>query len=378
MKSLTTYITLLLFAIVTCLTSCVREDDEPALPKNPISRLYISFSEFQLDEARPPYKNIDIIDPADSLNFFQTALSYDSGIKGGAGISFSPIAKFIFQSSANGSISSIKDTSIQVMSVDPKTGQPAYKGLISSGVLTNVKGLAYHHNRGSENLYVSNIGDESKPSYIYLFQNPGNYRGKATRKQQIALGTLIPWTMAFTSTEQTADLLMSVTGEKRGIAIFSGILGKNPAVDSLLDEKSFPPKAVLTILDQGEIRGFSYSARQDLLAVACYTQGGTGVKSIGRILLFERAGALLAASGDRPIQPTRIITGALTGLEKPLDVAIDNRDGGKYLYVADADTKIVSRFLITDKDNVEPNNKKLFTLTPVALSLDARGPSEIE
>jgi hypothetical protein len=371
MKSLTTYITLLFFAIVTCLTSCVREDDEPALPKNPISRLYISFSEFQLDEARPPYKNLDIIDPADSLKFFQTALSYDSGIKGGAGMSFSPIAKFIFQSSANGNNNSIKDTSIQVMSVDPKTGQPSFKGLISSGVLKNVKGLAYHHNRGSENLYVSNIGDGATPSYIYLFQNPGNYRGKATRKQQIALGALTPWTMSFTSTEQTADLLMSVTGEKRGIAIFSGILGKNPAVDSLLDEKTFPPKAILTILNQGEIRGFSYSARQDLLAVACY-------KETGKILLFEEASKLLASSGERPIEPTRIITGALTGLKKPVDVAIDNRDGAKYLYVADADTKIVSRFLITDKDNVAPEEKRQYSLTPVALFLDARGPSEIE
>jgi hypothetical protein len=377
MKSLTTYITLLLFAIVTCLTSCVREDDEPTLPKNPISRLYISFSEFQLDEARPPYKNLDIIDPADSLKFFQTALSYDSGIKGGAGISFNPIAKFIFQSSANGNNNSIRDTSIQVMSVDPKTGQPASKGVISSGVLTNVKGLAYHHNRGTENLYVSNIGDGSRPSYIYLFQNPGNYRGKATRKQQIALGELTPWTISFTSTEQTADLLMSVTGEKKGIAIFSGILNKNPAVDSLLDEKTFPPKAVLTILNQGEIRGFSYSVKQDLIAIACYKET-TGQPNVGKILLFEEASKLLASSGERAIEPTRVITGALTGLKKPLDVAIDNRDGAKYLYVADSETKSVSRFLITDKDNVEPNEKKQFTLTPVALSLDARGPSEID
>jgi len=371
MKSLPLYITLLFFAIVTCLTSCVREDDEPALAKISVSRLYISFSEFQLDESRPPYNNIDIIDRADTLTF-EPALSYNSGIKGGAGISFSPIAKFIFQSSANGA-GSVRDTSIQIMSVNAETGAPAYKGLISNGLLTNVKGLAYHYNKGSENLYVSNIGIGSNPSHIYLFQKPGNFRGKAKRSQEIALGTLTPWTMAFKSTEDNADLLMSVTGEKRGIAIFRDILRKNLPADSVLTETQFPPKAVLTIANQGEVRGFSYSARQDLLAVACYT---AGTANVGRILLFENASSLLSATGDRAIEPTRIITGSATGLVRPLDVAIDNRDGAKYLYVADGDTKIVSRFLITDKDNIAPNKIKQFTLTPVALSLDARGPGE--
>lgn len=374
MKSLSVYITLLFFAIVTCLTSCVREDDEPALAKISVSRLYISFSEFQLDESRPPYNNIDIIDRADTLTF-EPALSYNSGIKGGAGISFNPIAKFIFQSSANGA-GSVRDTSIQVMSVNAETGAPAYKGLISNGLLTNVKGLAYHYNKGSENLYVSNIGIGSNPSHIYLFQKPGNFRGKAKRSQEIALGTLTPWTMAFTSTDDNAMLLMSVTGEKKGIAIFNGILSKNLPADSVLTATQFPPKAVLTIANQGEVRGFSYSARQDLLAVACYTAGTGGNANVGRILLFEKASSLLSATGDRAIDPTRIITGSATGLVRPLDVAIDNRDGAKYLYVADADSKIVSRFLINDTGNVEPNKIKQYTLTPVALSLDARGPGE--
>jgi len=378
MKSLTTYITLLLLAIVTCLTSCVREDDEPALAKVAISRLYVSFSDYQLDEGQTPYNNVDIIDPADSLTHFEPSLSYNSSAKGGGAILFNPIAKYIFQSSANaGGI--VKDTSIQVMSVNPVTGAPGSNGLISNGLLTGVKGLAYHYNNGSENLYVADLGvKDVRPPSIYLFQRPGSYRGKAKRNQQISLGKLVPWTMAFKNAEDNSDLYVAVNGEKKGIAIFKDILRKNQPADSVLSETAFPPKAVLTIADQGEIRGFSYSARKDLLAVACYTQGNNGAKSVGRILLFEGAGALLASSGDRAIQPTHIISGALTGLEKPLDVAIDNRDGAKYLYVADGDTKIVSRFLITDKDNVEPNKKKQYTLTPVALSLDARGPSEID
>jgi len=375
MKSLTTYITLLLLAIVTCLTSCVREDDEPALAKVAISRLYVSFSDYQLDEGQTPYNNIDIIDPADSLTHFEPSLSYNSSTKGGAAILFNPIAEYIFQSSANeGGI--VKDTSIQVMKVNPLTGAPSSNGLISNGLLTRVRGLAYHYNKGSENLYVADLGEGTRPPSIYLFQRPGSYRGKAKRNQQISLGKLIPWTMAFKNAEDNSDLYVAVNGEKKGLAIFRDILRKNQPADSVLSETAFPPKAVLTIADQGEIRGFSYSARQDLLAVASYTS--TGGTNVGRILLFEGAGALLASSGDRAIQPTRIITGALTGLKRPLDVAIDNRDGAKYLYVADADTKIVSRFLITDKDNVEPNKKKQYTLTPVALSLDARGPSEID
>ncbi|UIR55128.1 hypothetical protein LZQ00_12695 [Sphingobacterium sp. SRCM116780] len=373
MKSLTTYITLLIFVLVTCLTSCVREDDDPELARISISRLYVSFSEFQLNEALTPYNNIDIIDRADSATSFVPSLSYNSGIKGGSGILFNPIAKYVFQSSANGS-GSIRDTTIQVMSINALTGAPASKGMISNGLLKNVKGLAYHYNNGADNLYVSNIGEGTNPSFIYLFQSPGNFRGKAIPKQRIALGTLKPWTMAFKGPEANADLLMSVTEGKKGIAIFGNILNKNPAVDSVLNEQSFPPRAVLTIADQGEIRGFSYSARQDLLAVATYvTTNGT---SVGKILLYEGASALLSSSADQAISPTRIISGDLTGLKRPLDVAIDNRDGAKYLYVADADTKIVSRFLITDNGNVEPNIKKQYALTPVALSLDARGPNE--
>lgn len=373
MKSLTLYITLLFFAIVTCLTSCVREDDEPVLEKISISRLYVSLSEYNLDEAQTPYNNVDIIDRADSSESFKSSLPYNSGIKGGAGILFSPTAKFIFQSSANGNNPAIHDTIIQVMTINPNTGAPASGGLISNRFLTNVKGLAYHYNKGSENLYASNIGNDNNSSFIYLFQKPGSFRGRANFKQRISLGALIPWTMAFKSTEDNSDLLMSVTGTKKGIAIFSGILAKNPEIDSVLTDTQFPPKAVLTIANHGEVRGFSYSARQDLLAVACYTAGSPNV---GRILLFEKASSLLSATGDRAIEPTRIITGSETGLVKPLDVAIDNRDGAKYLYVADGDKKTVSRFLLTDKDNIKPNKTRLYNLTPVALSLDARGPGE--
>lgn len=372
MKSLTTYIAVLFFAIVTCLTSCVREDDEPALSEVSISRLYVSFSEFQLDEAQIPYNNLDIIDRADSSTSFQSSLSHNSGIKGGAAVLFSPIAKYVFQSSDNSG--NANDTSIQVMSVHPETGAPAARGVISNGLLTKVRGLAYHHNRGTENLYVANIGNETRPSSIYLFQRPGNYRGRADIKQSIALGSLTPWSMAFKGTEENSDLYMSVTGAKKGIAIFSDILRKNPGVDSILNAESFPPRAVLTIADQGEIRGFSYSDRQDLLAVAAYTK--TGDVSVGKILLFEKASLLLSSTSDRAITPTRIITGVLTGLKRPLDVAIDNRDGAEYIYVADADTKTVSRFLNTDDGNVKPNITKEFRLTPVALSLDARGPGE--
>ncbi len=70
-------------------------------------------------------------------------------------------------------------------------------------------------------------------------------------------------------------------------------------------------------------------------------------------------------------------------LRNPISVAIDNREGARYLYVADSQVDAeqtggtpgaVLRFLITDSGDVQPNEVlRIPNRTPVGVSLDARG-----
>ena len=90
--------------------------------------------------------------------------------------------------------------------------------------------------------------------------------------------------------------------------------------------------------------------------------------SKGRILFFE---GFSTYTTNEEITPTRIITSAV--LKQPMDVAIDSRTDGKYIYVADPIAKRVFRFLIDDVGDKEPNiSLNLNGRSPQSISLDAR------
>src|SRR5699024_2516414 len=158
-----------LITISLFISSCVREDDEPIVPENSITRLYISYSDYQSNEDLDPYENVVIIDPADREDLFSVNLKHTSEARGGAALHFSPFAKRLFQSSIN--TPGRPDTAIYIMSVG-NTGVLANSdkggGKILNSKLTSVKGIFYYSQK--DRLYATNLQDSS----IYVFNRPSS------------------------------------------------------------------------------------------------------------------------------------------------------------------------------------------------------------
>src|SRR5690606_41095073 len=100
------------------------------------------------------------------------------------------------------------------------------------------------------------------------------------------------------------------------------------------------PTRTLEIRDARNLRGLSYDTIKNVMAIADFGDGET--LGTGRILLFDNFSTLI--NGEGAITPTRVITGANTGLIEPFDVALDMREAGEYLYVADRTAQKVLRF----------------------------------
>src|SRR5690606_19868564 len=108
---------------------------------------------------------------------------------------------------------------------------------------------------------------------------------------------------------------------------------------------------ILEITDgEDQLRGLFYDTVKNIMAVA--QMGDAETVGSGRILIFEDFSSMIDAE---TITPTRVITGANTGLISPVDVVIDTRPEGSYLYVADRAARKISRFRYTDEGNVEPD-----------------------
>lgn len=343
--------------LATVAWSCERDDDEPRKARKPISRLYVSTSEYVPNSSDAQVKNVFVIDPADSSLFTATgALSYTSGALGGGVVHFSPYAQRIFQASMN--TPSYPDTTIQVMSVNDN-GQIAASGTIVNRLFTNVKGMAY--NSFDDQLFLTNLGSDTVS--IFVLNRPKNYRGSAKHAYQIMLDDRV-WGMQLDS----MDLYLSKTGVNGGILVFKDFVNViNSKQDTLV--KDLLPSYTLTVAGTTNIRGFSYSDAEDILVLSDYT--GDGVD--GRVLIFE---GFSKNTSNTTLTPTRVIAGSATKLRQPLDVAIDTREGGRYIYVADVKAKSILRFKVEDNGNVAPDNELSVGNTPQSIFLDSRGPNE--
>jgi len=321
------------------LGSCVRNDDEPLIPRVPISRLYVSLLEYQTDETADPYSNLLIIDPA---NGEQAAGSFfNSGVKEGSGVYFSPEVSRVFQGS-------VLDQSILLMSVT-EVGIPQRSGQLRNENLTAIRGLHYHHD--SRNLYVAN---NWTPSGIYVFDNPLNRNGEVEALRYFPLGGVRPWGI----TMWDDNLLVVRTGASGGVNLYTNMSSRLGGTEDL------SPQAILTVADANALRGVAYSEALDLLVLTEFEKG--------QILLFENASRLFSG-GTATITPTRVISGSNTGLAGPIDVAIDDRAGSQMLYVADKPSKTIFRFDLGGQGNVSPLFQAKLPLTPESIFLDARG-----
>src|SRR5690606_10798218 len=247
-----------LFLLVMMLGGCQRDDDEPRKAKKPISRLYVSTSEYTPNSADAQIRNVFVIDPADSSLFStEGGLSYRSGALGGNVIHFSPFARSIFQSSMN--TPSYPDTTIQVMSVNDK-GQLAPSGTISNRKFDNVTGLWY--NSFDDQLFAANLGEDTVS--VFVINRPKTLRGFVRPAYQVMLNDRI-WGMQLDS----MDMLLSKTGVDGGILVFKNFVNVvNAKADTLV--KDIEPTYRLTIPGVNNIRGLSYAKASDILAVSDY------------------------------------------------------------------------------------------------------------
>ena len=360
-------------ALIVGVISCQREDDEPpAREIKAISRLYVSTSDYQAG-ASTNLENVWVKDPADGEDFesMTDVKGYVTAAKGGRSIHFSPLSDgMVFQGSINSP--GTYDTAIHVMTVGV-TGIVSTRSKLPNRRFDNIRGLYYTvvNNDGGtlseEYLLAVQKSDTVANPYLFAFYRPRSSGGSwAKPRFQLALD-YIPWGL----TLDGKDVYIVRTGNETiegGISVYKGftqnLLEK---VDSTLTNIS--PTYTLTIEGARNLRGISYSKAKDLLVMTDYSVVGNEITN-GRILIFEN---FSSNSSTQKISPTRIITGASTRLKQPMDVAIDPREDGKYIYVADSGTKRVLRYLIEDDGNKAPDAElNLKGRTPEALSLDAR------
>ncbi|GGH05034.1 hypothetical protein FAZ19_05190 [Sphingobacterium alkalisoli] len=364
---------------ILCFVSCQRDDDEPIKAARPISRLYVSTSNYQANTTSPALYNVFVVTPADSNSFAIDPLSnHTSSALGGSAIHFSPYAQSIFQSSVNSP--AYRDTSIYVMNVSDK-GVISNGNVIGNRRFNNVKGLWYyvHNTPGNTTnitnnyLLVTNLGADTVN--LFIVDQPKSRRGFTPPRYELRLNYR-PWSIQMNGD----DLLLSRTEDNGGIVVYKNL----PAalkVDTLLD---IEPTYQLTVSGANNIRGLSYSSSKDILALTDYkVNSGAPEPNVGdgRILIFENF-SQYTSSGT--IVPTRVITGANTLLQQPLDVALDTREGeddALFIYVADAGpvSRNVLRFKLSDTGNVEPDEvlEILNRQTPQSISLDSRGANRL-
>ncbi len=385
---------MILGLILSTLTGCLRDDDEPIRPTRPISRLYISTSNLQTNPDLPQFDNVYLVDPADNPTFNLVTSSFRTNALGGSAIVYSPEAQLLFQSSQN---NSRLDNAVQIFRVDTLRGSLARQGEPNSELLTAIRGMAYHPNRdvlfmpnsapaastipptvaGS---VLANAGATQSDLYVY---------GRVRAKDRASLPTFrMPFPDKTIRSVFVYDISLSPENlqNRTYISTMGGanteILGYLNLPDQLVNRPdslragslAINPDFTLTLPGITNLLSMAYSPRLDLMIATQFIEGDAS-----RILFFEN---FSTHTTNTSITPSRTISGSATSLVNPVSVAIDNREGARYFYVADSQAVpmggttpgAVLRFLITDSGDVQPNQVlRIPNRTPVGVSLDARG-----
>lgn len=348
MKKLMSFLVAIVVLGIT-LIGCVRNDDEPVIPTRPISRLYVSYGDFQTDETQDPYPTTMVVDPADSAEMRLGISFHAAFLRGGGGVYFSPNLGVIFQSS-------LGDSTLQMLSVSANGVIGARARIMHEG-LNNMRGIWYAQDSDSAWVYVANV---ATPSSVFVFNNAIQRNGTTRPHKRLELGSIRPWGIAMFDD----NLLVTITGDDGGVALYENV----SQADSV--EIDYTPTATLRLAGANSIRGIAYSQTLDVLVLSDLTDNG-------KIYIFENASTILVGNNDRVV-PTRTITGTNTGLIQPIDVTIDDREGAMLLYVANraatgSNNHSILRFSLSDNGNVSPQTSLALPRTPAGIHIDARG-----
>lgn len=353
------YYTFALLAVALGFYACEREDGEPDLEMRQFTRLYVSFEEYRPKHQQPPADtNLRIIYPADSSEFTFNG-RHVSNIEGGGTLYFARELSAMFHASANNR--GTNDTLISILNVG-SSGSVTNAGLLGSRYYSNVKGMAYHE--AMNVLYV--VNGTGPDAGVYVVESPRYSTKEKQPVKKLRNNSLNMWGAAYENDRLFAS---KTTTSPAGFYVFDGITSKEVRPVDSVGVSPLTPDRILEIEDATSLRGLFYDTVKNVMAV---TDANNGV---GRILIFENFSSMV--NSETPITPTRIIAGANTGLVRPVDVVLDTREEGPYLYVVDNSTRKISRFLYTDNGDVEPGKvidatDFQYGRTPVSLALDTR------
>lgn len=356
-KRLFQYIFIVLTAVAG-FYSCERNDAEPDLEMRRFSRLYVSFEGFGSSNTAPD-SNIRMIYPADSTDLFRFSQAHVSEAQGGGPLYYQETLETLFQASAN--LNGVNDTSAYILNVGGNTGVLRNVGRIRNRLFNSIRGLAYHEL--SNRLFM--VNGSGANAGVYVMDSPRTRTGFAPPVKKLRTLGYQMWGAAYADNK----LLVSRLGAGGGLCIFDDIttIDVRPT-DSIADLRS--NARTLTIEGAQNLRGLCYDTVKNVLAMVDFAGGNAS----GRILVFENFSQLIGSATGAVIRPTRIIAGEATGLKQPVEVVIDPRETGAYIYVADREARIISRFSLSDNGNVPPNQTlSTGNQIPVGLAIDVRG-----
>ena len=357
------YYIVAMLAVVLGFYACEDDEVDPTLEIREISRLYVSFEDFATSDEGID-TTIRIIQPADSSTFSFSG-SHVSQVQGGGAIYYNAFAKTLFQASAN---RSGVDTVIGAVSVQKKNLLNNSGSGLRSRYYKNIRGFVYH--AASRTLLAVN-GDEPNAG-IYVIDNFSSSGNQKQPYKKLLNSELKMWGATYYNNK----LFTSKISMPAGLYMFENLttipVQASDSVAHLNPTRTFQIESASI-----HLRGLDYDTVKNVMAIA--EKGENEAVGSGKILIFENFSNLINGSAD-VIRPTRVITGANTGLVAPVDVVIDTRSSGKYLYVADSAARKISRFLYTDDGNIEPDqvietSGLRYGKTPVGLTLDARDDS---
>ncbi|TDS15940.1 hypothetical protein [Sphingobacterium paludis] len=335
--------------------SCERNDAEPDLQMRRFSRLYVSFEGFRSSTTAPD-SNIRMVYPADSSGLFRFSQAHVSDAQGGGPIFYHSTLASLFQASAN--LNGVNDTSVYTLNVGGNTGTLRNVGRMGNRLYNTVRGLTYH--ALSNRLFI--VNGSGANAGVYVVDSPRSRTGFAAPVKRLRTLGYQMWGAAYADNK----LLVSKLGAEGGLCIFDNITTIDVRPTDSVADLSLNAR-VLPIEGAQNLRGLSYDTVKNVLAMVDFSAGS------GRILVFENVAEMLNSTAGTTIRPTRIISGAATGLLQPVEVLIDPRETGTYIYVADRVARRISRFSIGDSGNVAPDQSlSTGNQIPVGLTLDVR------
>lgn len=338
MKPRILFFTTICFLSSLIFSSCVKDDNE-AMPKSTVSRLYVSNADTDAS-----VNNTLIFDPANQAKFSEP-YKFNSQLPDGNGILFDPYSGVVYQVSR-------VNKNIKTFKVNTDGSLVLKSSFIHEGLLS-AREIAFDRSR--DILYISSNID----SAIYVYNKVSTLKDIVLADKKLKLNGE-PWGIHLDN-----DRLFVVIDQTRAeVQLFESASAL--AVGQILPTKK------ITVSGARRLHGITYSSSRDVLILTDIAEAtATGFDTDGSIHIITDANSKFTESGS-PIAPSRTIRGALTGLGNPVDVAWDDREGKDLIYIAEKARRKILVFNYSATGNIAPSVIADLSSSPEAIYLDAR------